>query len=236
MTSLPLCVSLPHAGLEQPIELAGLPILGIDDVVRDGDEGAATIYGPLGAAATVLVSTPIARAFLDMNRDESDLRKDGIVKTHTCLDVPIYRQPLPPDVVEVLLARYHRPYHAALSAASSRVRFGIDCHTMMAVGPPVGPDPGAPRPALCLANAHGTFPEAWMDALARCLEYAFERVVAINEPFRGGHIIRSHGGEMPWVMLELSRAPYLTPEDKSQRVVAALDAFCRWLSVHERTA
>lgn len=226
MSTLPICVSLPHAGLTTPDEVGDLPILSPEDVARDGDEGAAEIYRRLGEAAEVLVSTSIARAFVDMNRSEDDRRKDGIVKTHTCLDVPIYREPISDPIIEALLERYHRPYHAALTAAAKRVRFGIDCHTMLAVGPPVGPDTGATRPPMCLANADGTFPEPWMEALAGSLGRAFEMEVSINEPFRGGYIIRHHAAEMPWVMLELSRAPYLSPAAKGERVLAALTEFC----------
>lgn len=223
---LPLCASLPHAGLARPPEVGQRPILTDEDIARDGDEGAAAIYAPLLEAAAVSVTTPIARAFVDMNRAEPDRNKDGVVKTHTCLDVPIYAEPLPEAIVERLLTRYHRPYHAALTAAAARVRFGIDCHTMLAVGPSVGPDEGQPRPSICLANADGTFPASWMDALADFLSATFGLPVSVNRPFRGGHIIRSHASEMPWVMLELSRAPYLSEQDKGRRVLDALRAFC----------
>jgi N-formylglutamate amidohydrolase len=114
--SLPLCVSLPHAGLDRPPAIGARAVLTDADVARDGDEGAAVIYAALGAAAEARVATSIARAFIDMNRAEDDRRKDGVVKTHTCLDVPIYDGPLPEDVVEELLAGHHRPYHAALGA------------------------------------------------------------------------------------------------------------------------
>lgn len=220
-------VSVPHGGLEVPSEVEDLNQLAPFDIAEDGDRGAAEIYAPLREIAQTFVSTAIARAFVDMNRAEDDRRKDGVVKTHTCVDVPIYRTKLTDGLVEHLLAKYHRPYHQKLSEASKGARFGIDCHTMFATGPVVGPDAGQERPRVLLANVDGsTFPDDWMALLAQCLGEVFECRVALNEPFRGGYIIRAHAPEMPWVMLELSRGPFLPDADKAERVRDALERFC----------
>ena len=95
---------------------------------------------------------------------------------------------------------------------------------MLAVGPPIGPGPGQERPHVCLGNAAGTCPEAWMVCLERSFREQFGRRVAVNEPFRGGFIIRSHAAEMPWVQLELSLAPFAADLDKRRRVLRALQA------------
>ena len=78
---------------------------------------------------------------------------------------------------------------------------------MLAVGPPIGPGPGLPRPHVCLGNADGTCPQ-----------------VTHNDPFRGGHITRTHAAEMPWVQIELSRGPFLANAEKRARVLRALGA------------
>jgi N-formylglutamate deformylase len=228
--SFPFVVSVPHAGLDMPEELSGLCTLDPRHVAEDGDEGAATIYAPLGELAAHFVTTSVARAFVDMNRAEDDRRKDGVVKTHTCLDVPIYERPLSEPLVQSLLAAYHRPYHAALTRAGTGARFGIDCHTMLANGPPVGPDHGRPRPAVLLGDGNGTtFPAEWTATLASCLSDELETEVALNQPFSGGYIVRAHAAETPWIMLELSRAPFLSDAEKGRRVHAALATFCRTL-------
>ena len=156
-----------------------------------------------------------------------DRRADGIVKTHTCWNVPVY-DPFPPEtVVDELLRLYHAPYHAALSAfPSSGARLAIDCHTMAAEGPPVGPDPGVVRPRVCLSNADGTCPEAWMTVMHECFVESFGPDVRVNDPFRGGYITRSHAAEMPWMQIELSRAPYLTLDGKREAVLTALERWC----------
>jgi N-formylglutamate amidohydrolase len=225
---LPLLVSVPHAGLAIPPEVDKLCALSRRQIAEDGDEGAAEIYR-LEDAVQVLVTTEVARAFVDLNRAEDDRRRDGVVKTHTCWDVPVYHRPLPEDLVELLLARYYRPYHRHLSElAGSSVVAGIDCHTMAAVGPPVAPDPGVTRPLICLSNADGTCPRAWLESLAACLTASFGEQVSINHPFRGGYIIRSHASELPWLQLELSRARTMSMAEKRRRL---LDALFSWHAV-----
>ena len=157
---LPLLVSVPHAGLEVPEEVADLCVLTLQQIVEDGDEGAAEIYA-IEDEVEAFVTTSVARAIVDLNRAEDDRGKDGVVKTHTCWDVPVYGSPLPDELIEHLLATCHRPYHARLTElASGGAKLGVDCHTMVAFGPPVAPDPGAERPWVCLSNGDGTCPAA----------------------------------------------------------------------------
>ena len=225
MSRLPILVSLPHAGLDVPAEVADLCALSPREIERDGDVGAREIYAGLGDEAAGFVTTDVARAIVDLNRHEDDRRKDGVVKTHTCWDVPVYRRFPDEATIETLLDRYHRPYHRTLDrhASTGSFRLGLDCHTMAAIGPPVGPDPGAKRPLVCLSNADGTCPSEWLVALADCFRRAFDTDdVRINEPFRGGHIIRRHAGALSWIQLELSRTHDLSNADKAAGVLGAL--------------
>lgn len=227
---LPLLLSVPHAGLEVPPEVADISLLSPSDIAADGDGGAAEIY-LLEEEVTAFITTGIARAFVDMNRAGTDIRKDGVVKTHTCWDVPIYREPLSEDMVQKLLEGYHRPYHTRLEEMTGTgVRLGIDCHTMAAEGPPVGPDAGRPRPLLCLCDAGGTLPGEWLRSLADCLESAFDTRPAVNDPFQGGYIIRAHSAELPWVQLEISRADFMSPAEKRKRILDSFRRFCEMLS------
>jgi len=219
---LPLLLSVPHAGLRVPPEVVEYCILTEEQIAEDGDEVAAEIYD-LKEEVAALLTTDVARAVVDMNRAENDRRADGVVKTHTCWDVPVYGGFPSEDVVKLLIARYHRPYHTRLSElARSEVRLGVDCHTMAAKGPPVGPDPGIERPWVCLSNADKTCKPEWIESLASCFERAFQHNISINVPFRGGYIIQSHAAEMPWVQLELSRAAFMTNREKRSCVLTAL--------------
>lgn len=222
--TLPFLLSVPHAGLAVPPEAAPYCALTDREIAEDGDEGAADIYLGLEPLVAAFHTTDVARAIVDMNRAEDDRRRDGAVKTHTCWNVPVYREPLPGGVAERLIARYHRPYHRRLTelAAGGAARLAIDCHTMAAHGPPVGPDAGRERPWICLGNRGGTCPDAWIGALKDCFEARIGFKVTINEPFGGGYIARTHAAEMPWLQLEISRAPFRSDAEKSGMVRAAL--------------
>jgi N-formylglutamate amidohydrolase len=189
--------------------------------------GAAEIFWGLEPHVAGFLTADTARAIIDLNRAEDDRRRDGIVKTHTCWDVPVYSEPLPGEVILELIEKYHRPYHGRLTElAGSVCKFGIDCHTMAERGPPVGPDPGKARPEVCLSHAGFTCPEDWFLKLGECFEKEFSHFrVSLNEPFKGGYIIRVHSGELPWVQLELSRAHFLDPGEKRDRILGALSSW-----------
>ena len=223
--SLPILISVPHAGLRIPHEIGDTCCLTSSEIAEDGDEGAAEIYAVESDVAH-FVTTDIARAIIDLNRSKDDRRKDGVVKTHTCWDVVVYSRFPSEDLIETLLAAYYDPYHERLTQLADRaIRLAVDCHTMAAIGPPVAPDPGIERPWVCLSNADGTCPQNWLDGLKNCFEAQFGPHVSVNDPFKGGYITRTHAVEMPWIQLELSRAPFLTNAEKRERVLRALTAW-----------
>ena len=222
--TLPLIISVPHAGLTVPQELMEYCALSPEQILADSDEGAAEIYD-LKSEVAVHITTDAARAIVDLNRAEDDRGRDGIVKTHTCYDVRVYRKPVPEDVVEILLERYYRPYHQRLSESATDAKFGIDCHTMAAVGPPCSEDSDCERPNICLSNADGTCSREWFEKLVHCFKESFDSEISVNHPFKGGYIIRSHSSELPWVQVELSRAPFHPTGEKRERVLQALKLF-----------
>jgi len=226
---LPFLLSVPHAGTEIPQELKHLCRLSSQDIIKDSDEGAAEIYPPLKKDVFAFAEALVARAFIDMNRAENDRSKDGVVKTHTCWNIPIYKAYPSKELIESLLSEYYRPYHKKLSLFARGSKLGIDCHTMAIKGPPIGPDPGICRPHICVSNAGFTCPPGWILSLAECLEKAFGQRVAINHPFKGGFIIREHAKELPWIQLEISRASCLNNKEKRYLLLSALEA---WYEKH----
>jgi formiminoglutamase len=223
--TLPLLISVPHAGLTVPEEAQPYCVLTEEQIVIDGDGDAGDVFDIVDYVEAH-VTTNVARAIVDMNRPETDRGPDGIVKTHTCQNVPVYSEALPTAIIETLLAQYYRPYHGTLTELAHQAALGVDCHTMAAVAPPIGPNPGSERPPICVSNADLTCPESWLRQFASCLQEAFEADVGINRPFKGGHIIRAHAAEIPWIQLELSRAPFLANAEKRERVLEAMRLFC----------
>lgn len=226
---LPLLISVPHAGTRVPLEVSDICVLSERQIAEDGDEGSADIYA-LMEDVTVHVTTDIARAIVDLNRAPDDVRADGVVKLHTIHMVPVYSRRLTKAEIADLLELYYHPYHRRLSEAGSNVILGIDCHTMTAVGPLVGPNPGEERPAICLSNADGTCPQNWLESMAGCLRTAFDLDVSINSPFKGGYIIRTHAPELPWMQIELSRAHFASQAEKRRNLLRAFSAWCGRMS------
>jgi formiminoglutamase len=225
--NLPLIVSIPHGGLEVPSEVADLQMLNADQVRVDGDEGAAEIYALEGSVRHVL-RTSVARAFVDLNRPPNDRGRDGVVKTHTIFEEPIYRRPLSEGEAQRLIERYWQPYQAELRrlAADPAIRLGIDGHTMAAIGPPIARDAGQRRPRVCLGDGGGAFPEAWKDSLTRHFRDQFGDDVVWNEPFRGGYITREMGSVKPWLQIELARTESPAYSQQRDSLEAALRGWC----------
>lgn len=225
---LPILVSVPHAGLLIPPEAQPFCILTPEQIAKDGDEGAAEIYALRNDVET-FVTSDVARAIIDLNRAEDDRRIDGVVKTHTIWNEPIFNTDLPGSLIESLIRRYHRPYHEQLDRVDDeQIRLCVDCHTMAAVGPPIGPDTGEPRPHVCLGDVNGTsLPDGWMSALEESFRECFGDSVTRNKPFCGGYITRRHSASRPWVQIELSRSNFASRHHKREMVLNSLRGFCR---------
>jgi formiminoglutamase len=222
---LPFLVSVPHAGLAVPPEVQDICILTPEQIYADSDGGAAEIYYDLKNSVEAFISSEVARAIVDLNRAADDFRKDGVIKTHTCYDVQVYSEFPSQELINQLLSDYYHPYHQQLEVLSdnSKIKVGIDCHTMAAVGPPIGPDAGKERPLVCISNADSTCPDEWLYELGNCFKKVFHREqVNINEPFKGGYIIRSHSTKLPWLQIELSRTEKLPNTGKKRGISRAL--------------
>jgi len=221
---LPILISVPHAGFEIPSEVKTYNLLTQEEIICDGDEGASEIYA-IESHVQAYVTTDIARAFVDVNRAANDRRPDGVVKTRTCWNVPIYVAPLPEDMIQMMIKKYYRTYHEKLTNFTSDVKFGIDCHTMAEIAPPISPDPGQKRPLVCLGNADGAFPVDWLGIMKDCFEQSFKVEVSLNEPFKGGYIIQAHASEMPWLQVEISRTNNMDNEEKKKKFLDTIEKF-----------
>lgn len=229
--TLPILLTVPHSGRSVPWELRERICLTPLEIERDGDEEADRIYD-LAGVVKLHHDFAIARCVLDLNRPEDDRRPDGVVKQVDIFGTAVWHPPLEEPEIEVLLARYYRPWHArvrALAEADDTLLFGLDGHTMAALAPSVARDAGAARPVACLSDGGGRFPPAWRDLLAALLAEHLGADVAINEPFKGGWITREHGRRLPWVQLELRRGGPLSVMQKHLAVKEALAAFCERL-------
>ena len=221
MRPFPVLLSIPHGGDQIPPEVVEHTVISRHAILADSDVFTREIYG-IKEDVAVIVDTQIARVVVDLNRDQFDLppsNPDGVVKHISCHGAQIYRDELWRDRSKVnqLLECYYHPYHRNIqSILNSRqdLELMLDCHSMEAVGPVIGPDQGAKRPAICLGGRYGQscgFP--MINSLASALRQAFELTtdeVIIDEPFAGGYITRRYGNNpLPCIQIEMSRGLYL---------------------------
>jgi formiminoglutamase len=233
----PILVSIPHGGWNVAEEIQEIWALSPKDALHDGDPFTARIYDFSDRVSRQLVMEQF-RAVVDLNRAPDDIapkNKDGVIKSHTCYDVEVYKPGCLPDerLKKLLLDKYYFPYHRQLEACLDLddVKFGVDCHSMAAVSPPIEADAGTPRPLICLGNlgdAEGAVtPEfgriTCSEEMLRfmCEEFAavfrhedleleVPAAATMNVPFNGGYITRRMGNRgVPFVQIEMSRALYL---------------------------
>jgi formiminoglutamase len=224
MTTLPVFLSIPHGGTEIPGELTERVCIDPVDLFEDGDAFTREIYH-LQHRVAALVTTHIARAFVDLNRSTDDMPPqdpDGLIKRMTCFQKPIYIQGKEPDdsLTRKLIERYYLPYHSRIREIlrQETILLALDCHSMAAKAPAIAPDAGKKekRPLVCLGNVHGhSCTNETVEKLRECICRAFSlkrSQVSINQPFSGGYITRTYGGNpVPWVQVELNRSLYLAP-------------------------
>jgi len=233
----PVLISIPHGGWKVPVELRDYWALSPEQAFHDGDPFTPQIFDFADRVAAQ-VTMEYFRAALDLNRAPDDCapeNPDGVLKTLTCYDEPVYRDGfLPvPELKQLLLDKYYHPYHRLLDETfdSGEVKLGIDCHSMAAVSPPNTGNPGQPRPLICLGNLGGAEatvcpPHNRLSCEPALLEFMRDRftevfqhedveiaipaVATMNVPFEGGYITRRMGyHKLPFVQIEMSRALYL---------------------------
>jgi N-formylglutamate deformylase len=189
------------------------------------------------AGATLLTAT-FPRAYVDVNRAESDIdetllgepwpvpltptdytkRGMGLIRRNALPDVPMYDRALTVAEVEHRITTYYRPYRDALRGAldvahaRSGLVFHVDCHSMKSRGNAMNVDNGAERPDLVISDRHGTTADSthttWACEWFRARGYT----VQMNDPYQGGDLVRTFGNPREGrhsMQIEINRARYM---------------------------
>jgi formiminoglutamase len=234
----PILVSIPHGGWKVADEIKNIWALSNEDAFHDGDPFTSKIYN-FSDRVEFQIVMEYYRAVVDLNRQPDDIapkNPDGVIKSHTCWNVPVYKKESLPDerLKKLLLDKYYFPYHKQLGEQikNSDLKLAVDCHSMAAKSPPIEADAGAVRPLICLGNLgdeYGqiepvlnrvTCDQGLIRFMADEFRIMFQHedlevdpldIATLNVPFNGGHITRCYGGQgVPFVQIEMSRALYLT--------------------------
>jgi formiminoglutamase len=231
MSRYPFLISVPHGGTVVPNEVRALIALNQTEIQYYSDPATQIIYHFRDRVAAYR-DTPVSRMIIDLNRPPTSLppkHSDGVVKTRTVHGTPVYQQGMTPDITLIhrLMMAHYFPYHADLDSLlePGRITLGLDCHSMLPLGPVSHKDAGLPRPRVCLANNGDstgkqrpgtltTCPATWIGALADAFreELGTGADVMINTPFSGGFISNAHYWHrgIPWIQIEVNRESYET--------------------------
>ena len=247
-------VSIPHAGRLYPPEILAAARVPIADLERLEDRWCDVIAAGAVEAGATVVQALWARAVADCNRGEGQMapaevavplraqfsapgRKEraglGVVPTRLADCGTLWKRPIDRAALHWRLESLHRPYHAAIAEelAAARDRFGhailIDLHSMPSI-PSGQPGHGA---RIVIGDRFGTSAGEWLSDLL--LDSAARLGVAVtrNQPYAGGHIVRTHGRPLAGihaVQIEIDRSLYLHP-DKSVDA-ARSGALARWFA------
>lgn len=224
MKKLPILLSIPHGGTKKPLELREHLCITDCDLFDDSDPYVIEIYN-LKDKVEHVVTTNIARSFVDLNRSILDLpptNPDGIIKSMTCYQKPIYIKDQEPDetLTNVLIEKYYKPYHRTIQKNISELdlQLCLDCHSMASEAPLISPDgKKSKRPIFCLSNQDGkTCSKEIIELFAKSLCKVFSLnndEVKFNDPFKGGYITRTYGNNtVPWIQIEMNRCLYLSEQ------------------------
>jgi N-formylglutamate amidohydrolase len=226
--SLPVLLSVPHAGRDYPDWLienssAGRPSLAsLEDPLVDRLVWRALKRG----CAAVIARTP--RAAVDCNRAEDDIDPSvvdgarggrvtarargglGIVPSRTQQHGYLWRRPITPVQLDERLDQAHRPYHRAIEELICVLldQFGcallIDCHSM--------PPPPNGTPPIIFGDCRGRTADAWVSREAVEVARSCGFDAGVNEPFAGGHVIDRHAcpeRNVQALQVEVDRRCYL---------------------------
>jgi N-formylglutamate deformylase len=233
---VPLVYDSPHSGRDYPEDFA--PAVPLERLWGYEDRLVDDLVADAPALGIALVAACFPRAYVDPNRAEDDLDAEVLGAEHappgpasalaakgiglvfrTLPDgTAIYERPIGRAAVEARIARFWRPYHAALDGAleAAQRRHGavwhVSWHSMRPVGDALSPDPGARRPDFVVSDldgraADGAFTAAAVEELER-----LGRSVAVNRPFKGGYITRRHGRPEAGrhsIQIEINRGLYI---------------------------
>ena len=233
----PVVVSVPHAGRIYPAEILTATRVPQAMLERLEDSWCDRIATGAQEAGAVVVEALWARAVADCNRGEgqmapgevdSSLRQEfsapgrkeraglGVVPTRLADCGPLWKRPIDAAALHWRLESLHRPYHAALAneLAAVRKRHGhavlIDLHSM----PPIPAGQPGHGARIVVGDRFGSSSADWLVDLVMNAAQRLSVPVTRNQPYAGGHIVRTHGQPDQGthaVQIEIDRSLYLTP-------------------------
>lgn len=221
--TLPLLVSIPHAGTQVPEEIAGR-LSEPARAVPDTDWHVEKLYAFAADMGASVLKANHSRYVVDLNRPTDGgllypgQRETGLCPLTTFDDAPLYAPGDEPGPAEIAqrVERYWKPYHEKLAStlAVLRQQHGYallwDAHSIRAQVPVLFE---GRLPDFNLGTGGGTScpPEIAQSLLAEA-QRAEGFTAVLNGRFKGGYITRRYGQpqeDVIAVQLELAQSAYM---------------------------
>ena len=221
--SIPLLVSMPHAGTDIPDEIAAR-LAPSALALADTDWHLPLLYDFAGAMGASTIAARWSRYVIDLNRPPEDdnlypgMDTTGLCPVDTFNKEPLYAAGDVPDQAEAgaRLARFWQPYHAQLRAELGRL---LALHGRVVLWDAHSIASKVPRffdgrlPDLNFGTAQGASCDAALEAAVLAPARAQQRFsVAHNGRFKGGYITRHYGQPVRGVhaiQLEMCQCLYM---------------------------
>jgi formiminoglutamase len=199
----PLILSIPHAGLDMPAELAPR-LVSLWLARKDADWHLPILYDFAAELGATVVVNGISRTVIDVNRDPSGVSlypgqaTTGLCPVESFDGEPLYVSGMEPDEAEIAARRvaYFEPYHAALGAEIARVRemhghaVLYDCHSIRSRIPRLFQ---GELPNFNIGTNDGKSCDARMTERVAAICAGTGLPYVVNGRFKGGYITRHYG-------------------------------------------
>jgi N-formylglutamate deformylase len=221
--TLPLLVSMPHAGTDIPDDVAAT-LMPCAAARADTDWHLPELYGFLEEMGASTLSARWSRYLIDLNRPPENTNlypgqdTTGLCPVDTFGRERLYRDGMEPDQAEVQrrLALYWRPYHAQLRAELDRL---LAEHGRVVLWDAHSIASRVPRffdgrlPDLNFGTADGKSCSQGLEgAMIKLVDSQDRFSFVFNGRFKGGHITRFYGnpaGGVHAIQLEMAQCLYM---------------------------
>jgi N-formylglutamate deformylase len=221
--SLPLLVSMPHAGTDIPDDVAAR-LMPCAAARADTDWHLPELYGFLDELGASRLSARWSRYLIDLNRPPENTNlypgqdTTGLCPVDTFGRERLYCEGMEPDEAEVKrrLEQYWRPYHAQLRAELDRLlaehgRVVLwDAHSIASKVPRFF---DGRLPDLNFGTADGKSCSQQLEgAMIKLVDSQDQFSFVFNGRFKGGHITRFYGnpaGGVHAIQLEMAQCLYM---------------------------